>query len=301
MVKTLGSILLALLMFVVAHPGSTAETENVSTAPLRIFVSILPTQYFVDRIGGERVQVETLVQPGHSPATYAPTPKQMAKLAASHVYFTIGVPFENSLVPKLNRSVPGLPIVNLQENIDLHTMTEAGHHDDHQHHEGELDPHTWLDPSLALEHARLILQSLITLDKSGEKNYLENFAKLEADLNNLDQSLTETLKPYAGSKIFVFHPAYGYFCHAYNLHQEAITPGGKDPGARHLASIIEQAKKDGAKVIFVQPQFSAKAARTIAKAIGGRVVTLDPLAYNYLENMESISRQITLSFTGQAN
>ena len=74
--------------------------------PLRIFVSILPQEYFVERIGGKRVLVAALVQPGHSPATYAPTPNQMAMLADAQLYFRIGVPFENGLLPKLTRYAP---------------------------------------------------------------------------------------------------------------------------------------------------------------------------------------------------
>ena len=102
--------------------SDAAEIQRHQASPLKIFVSILPVQYFVDRVGGDRVQVETLVQPGHSPATYAPTPKQMANLAASQIYFTIGVPFENSLIAKLNRSVPHLATVDLQKGINLQAL-----------------------------------------------------------------------------------------------------------------------------------------------------------------------------------
>ena len=286
-----------LLLLLVFSPGrgDAAERPRHQSGPIRIFVSILPAQYFVERVGGKKVQVKTLVQPGHSPATYAPTPKQMAKLAASELYFTIGVPFENSLIPKINRSIPDLAIIDLQEGINLQVLSASEPHDDHHHEKGELDPHTWLDPSLAMKQALIIRDTLIKYDPHSQAEYRKNYDNFAADLASLDQSLAQALKPYAGSTIFVFHPAYGYLCRAYNLRQKAITPNGKDPGARHIAHLIEQAKSEQARVIFVQPQFSNKAARTIARAIDGKVVALDPLAYYYINNMESIGRQITSS------
>ena len=166
---------------------------------------------------------------------------------------------------------------------------------DHHHEEGELDPHTWLDPTIAMKQALIIRDTLINHDPDGQTEYKKNYKNLAADLTRLNQFLAETLKPYAGSTLFVFHPAYGYFCRAYGLRQRAVTPNGKNPGARHIARIIAQAQDEKARVIFVQPQFSNKAARTIAQAIEGKVVALDPLAYEYLENLESIGRQIKSS------
>ncbi|MCL7487574.1 MAG: zinc ABC transporter substrate-binding protein [Desulfobulbaceae bacterium] len=263
-----------------------AEQEK----PLQITVSILPQEYFVKRIGGSRVRVESLVQPGHSPATYAPTPRQMAGLATSEVYFRIGVPFENGLIPKLARSVPELTIVDQHGGIDLIPLEEA--HEDHDEHAGDLDPHTWLDPMLALKQSTVIRDTLMDLDPAGAKEYNDNFTSLARDLTELDAHLRKTLAPFAGKSIYVFHPAYGYFCRAYGLMQKAISPGGKEPGGSYLARHIEQAKEDDMRVIFVQPQFSDKTARTIARSLGGKVVTIDPLAGDYLENMQSIAREI---------
>lgn len=265
------------------HPG---KQEN----PLEVMVSILPQEYFVNRIGGDRVQVKTLVQPGHSPHTYAPTPKQMAALATSTVYFRIGVSFENGLIPKLARSLPHLTIIDQRQGIDMLPMEESP--DDHDHDHGDLDPHTWLDPLLALKQSIVIRDTLTRFDPGGAAAYETNFTSLAHDLTQLDEQLRETLKPVAGNSIYVFHPAYGYFCRAYGLTQKAIKPDGKEPGARYLARLIEEAKMDNIRVIFVQPQFSDKTAQTIARSIGASVVDLDPLAADYLENMRSLARQL---------
>ncbi len=293
--RKLCSVILIVLLFQMVHGTCLgAGTDSGSQHPLRVFVSILPIEFFVERIGGERVLVEALVQPGYSPATYAPTPKQMARMAASHLYFKVGVPFENSLLPKLARTLPELSIIDLQKNIDLIQL----HGDStHGHHEGEIDPHTWLDPMLALEHAIIIRDSLIELDPDGKEYYASNFKKVAADLEDIHLYLNDALHPLAGSTVFVFHPAYGYFCKAYNLRQKSITPGSKEPGAKHIARLIELAKKEKVQVIFVQTQFSDKAARTIARAIGANVVALDPLARDYLTNLKTMARQIMISLS----
>jgi len=267
--------------------------------PLKITVSILPQEYFVKRIGGDLVQVATLVQPGQSPATYAPTPRQMAGLATSTIYFRIGVPFENVLIPKLVRSVPQLTIVDQHQGLDLMLMEDS--HIEHGEDQGDLDPHTWLDPILALKQSVIIRDTLIHFDPKGATEYNNNFAALAQDLKDLHENLKKALKPFTGSSIYVFHPAFGYFCRAYGLTQKAINPNGKEPGARYLARLIEQARDDKVQIIFVQPQFSDKAARTIAQSVGGNVVALDPLARDYLANMQSIARQLATSLTQPVN
>ena len=145
---------------------------------------------------------------------------------------------------------------------------------------------------MALQQALLIRDTLVAYDPDGTAEYHANCARLTDELRQLDQSLKQALQPLAGSAMYVFHPAYGYFCRAYNLRQKAINPSGKPPGAKHLARLIEEAKNDRVRVIFVQPQFSDKSAGTIAKAVNARVVALDPLAKDYIANMKFIAGQL---------
>ncbi|MDH3349285.1 MAG: zinc ABC transporter substrate-binding protein [Desulfobulbaceae bacterium] len=279
-----------ILIYFVVNPtfSQGAEQERLS-----VFVSILPEVYFVNKIGGDRVSVHALVRPGQSPATYGPTPKQMALLAKAHVYFRIGVGFENSLVSKLRRTNEKLVIVDLRDGISLLEMEQHGANvEDGHNHEEELDPHVWLDPMLVKLQAEVIKNTLSEFDPSNSTFYETNYKVFVEQLNKLDRQLRQTMAPLVGRTIYVFHPAYGYFCHAYGLKQKSVTINGKEPGAKHLVSLIKSARSEGVKVIFVQPQFSRKAARSIARAIDGVVVALDPLAKDYLENMESMAVRI---------
>jgi zinc transport system substrate-binding protein len=269
--------------------------------PLRVSVSILPQTYFVERIGGDRVQVNVLVLPGRSPATYAPSPAQISSLAKSDVYFRIGVPFENLLMPRLGGVAPNLLVVDTRKGIQLRKM-RTGHHD---HDEGQTahrapeaaqetehvpdgegeDPHIWLDPNLVKRQAKTICETLIQLDPEGTSVYRSNLERFVADLETLHQNLRRVLEPFAGENLYVFHPSFGYLADAYGLRQVPIEVEGKSPKGKDLYQFIQMAKSSKARIIFVQPQFDQQAARKIASAIQGTVIPLDPLAGNYMENM----------------
>ncbi len=262
--------------------AAAAEKNVVNVQPISVFVSIQPQAYFVKRIGGDHVRVEILVRPGAGPATYAPTPKQMARLAAARVFFRIGVPFEHSLLVKIRRTIPDLLIVDTSAGLKHRQITGKN----------ELDPHTWMDPMLVKRQGRVILQTLEKIDPRNTMKYEKNYIKFANDLDALDERIRKELKKSVGKTIFVYHPAYGYFCRAYGLRQKAVEAGGRNPSPKQLVHLIEQAKKEGVRVIFVQPQFSKKKAQVIARAIGGVVMFFDPLAYDYIKNLDQVAERL---------
>lgn len=267
---------------------SARETRAENDTRLPVFVSILPQAFFVERIGGNRVTVDVMVQPGQSPHTYAPSPKQMVRLARAKVYFRINAPFENGFIPKLQSAVPGIEIIDTTRGIVLEKMDDHNNTDDH-HHDEDLDTHIWLDPLLVKKQAAIIRDGLSAIDPAGRLYFENNFIRFAGELDNLHNRLSLALAPLKGKSFFVFHPAFGYFAKAYGLRQVAVETGGKQPSARHIAQLIEKAREEKVKVIFAQPQFSTKSAETIARAIDGVVIALDPLAGDYLANMEKIA------------
>jgi len=291
------------LLFCIALVSILAFSQvawgQVGKAKLSVFVSILPQAYFLERIGGDHVDVGVLVGEGQSPHTYEPTPKQMAKLATSKAYFRIGVPVERGVLRKIRQSHKNLVVVETQQGIALRTL--AGH--DHDHGEGHVkgheakghktpDPHLWMDPKLAKIQARNIYDALCRLDPAHKRDYTENLKALQADLDRVDARISRSLAPLKGRMMYVFHPAFGYFADSYGLVQAPIEIEGKEPGAKQLAQLIERAKKDRVKVIFVQPQFSMRSAGAVAKEIGGVVVPINPLARDYLANLEKIAAAV---------
>jgi zinc transport system substrate-binding protein len=313
----LRAVVALLVTAVVLAAGAPLATAELAAAVdttrldghLTAFCSIPPEQYLIDRIGGNHVTVHVMVGPGQSPHTFEPTPRQMASLADTDVYFAIGLPFEREILDGAQELNPGLLVVDASEGIprrqidgerDDQRGDEHGHQGDatHLESEGLTDPHIWLSPRNAVHMARSICHALAGLSPELKDYFDANLEVLVSDLNKLDEELTKTLKPLAGESIYVFHPAFGYFTDAYGLKQIPVEMGGTEPSARELVSLTDKAKEDGVHVIFVQPQFSRKSAEAIAREIGGAVVPIDPLSSSYLENLRSIAAEIRKALAG---
>lgn len=273
-----------------AEPVDSPTVGDPPPTAVSAFCSIAPQEFFVERIGGGLVSVKVLVGPGQSPHTFEPTPRQMADLAESDVYFAIGLPFEDRLLGRIAELGSGMQMVDASAGIPRRQVEVAHRHDDE--HGGLPDPHTWLNPRFAKVQAQNICSALKELIPEHGAELEANLFELLHDLDELDAQLTEALGPLAGENIYVFHPAFGYFTDAYGLRQVPIELGGMEPSARELAGLIDHATSEGVRVIFVQPQFSTRSARAIAEEIGGAVVPIDPLSADYMNNLRTIARAV---------
>lgn len=260
-----------------------------SEGPLPVCVSILPQKYFVEKIGGSLVHVSVMVPPGANPHLYEPKPGQMAALAKMKIYFAVGITFEDAWLPRLAAINPKMKIVHTEEGIqkiamETHAPGEkgTGEPDDHQ---GIKDPHIWLSPPEVKIQARNILKALQEVDQADKAVYERNFEAFEKELDALDEALRRIFAGKRGMKFMVFHPSWGYFARDYGLTQVPVELEGKEPKPGQLKALIELAKREGIKVIFVQPQFSARSAEIIAKAIDGQVVFADPLSPDWSNNL----------------
>ena len=278
------------LFYSVLLSGNISALEPAEKIP--VFVSILPQAYFVEQIGGEYVTALVLVGSGQSPATYEPSPKQMSALAETPLYFRIGVPFERHLVGKIENTFRALKIIDTREGVPLREIDGAdGHGHDHDHAGGK-DPHIWLSPRLVKIQAVNICRALAEYDSVHADSYYKNLEEFNARLDSVDAAIKEKLAPFRGSRFYAFHPSYGYFGDEYGLVQLAVEIEGKEPSARQLAALIERARAEKVRVIFVQPQFAVKTAETVARAVSGRVVELDPLSKDYLDNLKYMSEEL---------
>ena len=295
-----GSRELRLTLFLFAILLWTGLSGNVSFAgePIPVFVSIPPQKYFVEKIGGSLVTVSVMVPPGANPHIYEPRPNQMTALSKSRIYFAVGVTFETVWLPKFAKLNPQLRIVHTDKGIDKMAMV-AHHHEEIEggkHNTaakgtqrddapGPFDPHVWVSPPEVKIMARNILDALVEVDPSNSRTYQSNEEAFLKEIDKLDKDLAEIFKDKKGLKFMVYHPAWGYFARAYGLEQVPVEIEGKEPKPEQLKTLITRSKKDGIKVIFVQPQFSTKSAETLAKAIGGEVIFADNLREDWEKNL----------------
>ena len=305
--RTAGSVMLAAAILTVAIaitlPGCS-RTVAKKTQGLTIAVSILPQQYFLDRIGGNRVNSFVLVGVNQNPHSYEPTPKQMAELGSASAWILSGIDFEIALEPKMRAQFPGLRIVDGTEGVSFRKLEAHSHEgEDGDHAEKDtdaapdghgmnIDRHTWLGREPAKILAGHIRDTLAALDPDGKEQYESNYLSLVADIDREFDSMKEKLVPLAGTTVFVFHPSFGYFFDEFGIKQEAVETGGKEPTAKALTKLIDEAKRDRPAAIFVQAQFPVSAAHKIADAVGAKVIPLDPLAADWLDNIDRIAQAL---------
>ena len=230
-------VLVSMIIVAVSFPAQ---------AGIKVAVSIQPQKYFVDKVGGDLVEVTVMVPPGASPHSYEPKPVQMAALAKADLYFTIGVEFEHAWMKKFQAANKNLVVTDSAAQVRRMPMTGShGNHakdkDDHDHQ--GLDPHIWLSPALVEIQAQAVRDGLAQADPASSPVFDRNLAAFKEEIRNLDRELREALQGLEGHKsILVFHPAWGYFCRDYGLTQVAVEKEGKEPTAKGLQALINQAR-----------------------------------------------------------
>jgi zinc transport system substrate-binding protein len=265
------------------------STNAQAADPFSVFVSILPQKYFVERIGGSRVQVSVMVGQGRSEETYEPTPRQMVKLAQARLYFRIGIPFENAWLGSIIKVNPNMEVVDCRQGIPLLSTASSLPIMEASDQYGATDPHTWTSPPLVKIMAAHIRNVLVAVDPAYGHQFEKNYQAFVQDLEQLDQFIRRTLTGITHHRFMVFHPAWRYFAHTYGLEEIAIEQAGKEPGAKSLAALIELGRQEDIRVIFVQRQFSQINADLVARAIGAKIVSLDPLAEDYISNLHHVA------------
>ncbi len=304
-------LLIAVLLFIAAtgaYAAGNADSQPAASKPL-VAVSILPQQYFVKRIAGDRFDVLVLVGQGQSPHSYDPTPRQMADLARASLWILSGTDFEEGLQPKIAKQFPSLVQVDGTRGVTFRLMEGHDHHDEEgEDHDdghskkdasadhdqpGSIDRHTWLGREPALILAAHVRVALTKIDPAGAAQYAANYDSLTAEINAVFAKLSKDLAPLAGSEVLVFHPSFGYFLDEFGIGQESVETGGKEPTPRVLTELIARAREENTRAIFVQKQFPVSAAERIAREVGARVVYLDPLSPDWLSNIELMGNELS--------
>jgi len=266
-------------------PGTQKSKDKI------VFVSILPLKYFADKIVGNTYKVEVTVPPGVGPETYSPTPKQMIMLGKASAYFSVGyLGFEQAWLENFRSVNPQLRLFATSKGIDLIQGEEK--HGDHAHFQG-VDPHIWSSPKAAVQIAKNICDGMILVDPDNGDLYKKNLVILLAEIERVDSEITRLLSNAPSKEFIIFHPALGYFARDYGLEQLSIEFEGKVPSPKHLQTIIDAAKSDNIKFVLIQKEFDKQNAEIIAKETGCKIVQIDPLDYNWPEQMVTIAENLS--------
>ena len=283
------SIIMALVLTTTFSVSAVScEPAEDAGEKIGVAVTILPQAEFVERVGGEKVEVIVMVPPGANVHVYKPIPSQMTALAAARMYAKVGsgVEFERVWMDKLIAVNRDILVVDCADGVALQEI--AGGHGGEEVGHDTMDPHIWLSPRNAGIMVRNICQGLVQVDPDNSAYYEKNRDAYLQELDKLDRDIRDALSGVTDRTFMVFHPAFGYFARDYNLIMIPVEEEGKEPTAAGLAHLIGQAREQGIKAVFAGPQFNPQSAEVIAEAIGGRVVFIDVLARDYVRNMRML-------------
>jgi zinc transport system substrate-binding protein len=287
--------------------GDARDNENTeqeaevsgTDEPIIVAVSVAPQAEFVEKVGGDKVKTIVIIPSGADPHTYEPSPKEVQEISKASMLVTVGIsmPFEEVWIDRFETMDSNTLIVNCSKGLELRELEEHDHEEEEEgEHEEEsdedheeLDPHIWTSPANSKIMVEDIYDGLVELDPENEAYYAQNRDAYLEELDALDARIREKLEGREERNFMVYHPSWGYFAEDYGLTMISVEIEGKEPSAQDLAKLVDLAKEKNVKVIFVQSQFSTRSAEVLAQEIGGEVVAVDPLAKDYITNMDNVS------------
>lgn len=239
-------------------------------------VSIEPQRRMLEELAGDRFRVVSLLGAGADPENYEPTMSQRVDLSESKALFTVGhLAFESVL----ERSAgSGTMVVDTSEGIEVLTGT---HSHGHGEESDEADPHVWTSLRNGKAIAANMLKALVALDPEHAGEYRDRYGKMAARLDSIDEALASMLAEADAHAFAIWHPSLSYFARDYGLHQIAVGQENREISASKMKDIIDEAKADSVKVFFSQKAFDSRQAAGIGAEIGAETVTIDPLAYDW--------------------
>lgn len=276
MKKMLFNIMSLLIVSVIAlTAGCGQEKKSSENGPadgkLKIITSFYPMYItalnVVDGVDGVEIVNMTKPQTGclHD---YQLTTEDMKLLATGNVMIVNGGGME-SFLDKVTKSQSKLKIIDASEGIPM--LKDDEH--------GEENPHVWVSVANAILQVDNVVKGLSEADPAHKERYEANGKVYKEKLQKLQADMHQRLDKYQGRQIITFHEAFPYFAQEFNLKLAGIIERepGSEPTPEELEETIKLIQSLGIKVIFTEPQYSSKAAQTIANATGAQISTLDPV------------------------
>lgn len=269
------------------------KKENLLPAPpnnkLNVVTTIFPLWDFTRMIAGDTVNLTNLLPPNRGPHDFSVTPLEAQKIANADVLIINGVGDLEAWLPDVlaNNKKQSLVIINTGEGAHL---TESGQTLALTNGPTliETDPHIWLDPENAIIQIDNIVRGLAEKKPEQKDFYTMNADKLKTQIKDLESAYLEKLNKLPRKDFISFHNAFNHLAYRFGLNQVGVFEElpGQEPSPKELIAIINTIKKNKIKVLFSEPQFSPKIVETVARDLGIRTLTLDPLDTENFENSD---------------
>jgi zinc/manganese transport system substrate-binding protein len=252
--------------------AAPALAQDQAKDKLKVVASFSILGDLVKNVGGDRVEVATLVGPNGNAHVYAPSPADAKKAADAKLVFVNGLGFEGWLERLVKASGTKAPIIVATKGIK---PRERVGERDHDHDHGRADPHAWQSVANAKIYVANIRDALIAADPAGKAAYDANAAAYLARLDALEREVRDVIAkiPAERRKIITSHDAFGYFEGAYGI--GFIAPQGvsteAEASAKDVAAIIVQVKKQKIAAVFLENVTDPRLVEQIARETGAKI------------------------------
>ena len=270
--------------------SSTEPVDQASSQKLQVVTTILTTTLFTKAVAGDCAQVSSLLPAGADSHAHQARPQDVASLGKAQVLVINGLGMESFLEPVLKGaenkelitidSSSGINPLAMEEKDD-HGHGHHHHHDHgHAHGDGEeaVNPHVWLDPTLAAKQVETIRDGLMKADPSCADGYRNRADASIPKLQQLDSELAAELAPFQGRTVVSFHEALPYFTRRYGLSDEALVTLPEDqPSPADVQRINQVLKANNIAGVLTEPGGGSAALQSLAKDLNLRLEVFDPL------------------------
>jgi len=263
------------------------EAEEGETPRVNVVVSLAIFADFARQVGGDRVDVSTLVPAGADPHTYEPGPSRVAKLTKADLVIVNGLGLEAALEDVVDENTSSSAIlVELAEGLPVI----------------DKNPHLWLDVLNAIAYVEHIRDALAEIDPAGANTYRANADGYLAELRTLDEEVAAAIDsiPPERRKLVTFHDAFPYLARRYGLEMVAVVVAspGKEPSAKDVANLVDAIAAEDVPAVFKEPQLNARILELAADDAGVEVCTLHSAALDkkvntYVKLMRFNAKELT--------
>jgi zinc transport system substrate-binding protein len=271
-------------LLIICFSISCGRNSNYSGNKI-ITVSIAPFKYFVEQIAGNDFTVNIMVPAGADPHTYEPFPEQINKLRKSVAYISNGyLGFEMNWLDRFYETNPTMKRLSLGAGID--PLTTVYHHEGG--HPERADPHYWVSPKCAFIMASSVKGLLCELNPLQKQKYETNYQILVTKIQQVDRKAAQLFSGVSKKSFMIYHPNLAYVARDYGIEEIPVEFEGKEPTPSRLRELIDRARKDNLKTIFVQMEYDSKNAKAIAGEIGAQIVLINPLSEDWEKSTSDI-------------
>lgn len=257
------SIALLLTSCTIGEKANKNEGEN-----LIVYASFYPLYFLADEIGKDNINLRIVIPNGMEPHDYEPSIKQLKDIEKADIFIYNGAGLESWADKLLEAIIDEKKTISASEEVELNKI------------DGVADPHIWLDPYNMDKIGKRIKEGFIALDSKNKEEYENNYKELSKKLRKLDNDYSTALKDKKKDKILVSHAAFGYMADRYKFDQipvAGISPE-QEPSPKTIANIIDLAKKNEIKYIFLETLANPKTVSVIAEEANLKILTLNPIA-----------------------